>query len=219
MDKVMSTFAERLAQACRENEDIPEHGRGQQTYLAKKMRVSQEAVRKWFAGESLPKQAAMRKLSDILRVDHVWLALGTSYGEIEKRRVAAGRQDAAVYALAGYLIERGYNVAFADPSEGHDIDAIGHGVHRVIVLRNAAAESKTKWTVRFPLVSMDLAHVAALRKNQSVFAYDFIWISAQQLAEHGYREGNDVCVELKYNAEKNRYSIGSTPIGLFLDQY
>lgn len=215
----MSTFAERLAQSCRENADIPEFGRGQQTYIAKKMRVSQEAVRKWFAGESTPKQAAMRKLADILRVEHVWLALGTSYGEIEKRRVAAGRQDAAVYALAGYMIERGYNVAFADLPEGHDIDAIGHGVHRVILVRNASTESKTKWRVCFPLVSMDLANVVAIRRNQSVFAFDFIWISAPQLSAHGFREGNDICVDIKHNSATNRYSVGGEAVTLFLDQY
>lgn len=215
----MEEFEVRLAQACRENVDIPPHGKGQQTYLAEKMKVSQEAVRKWFAGESRPKQPTMRKLASVLNVDYVWLALGTSHGEIEKRRAAAGRQDSAVYALAGYIIEKGYNMAFAPADSDHDIDAIGHGVHRVIVVRPGTVEARNKWTVRFPLATMELANVAAFRRNDALFAYDFIWLTTQELTEHGFREGNDICVDLRFNPKSNRYTLGSKPMIKFLDQY
>lgn len=213
----MKEFATRLAQACKENIDIPAHGKGQQTYLAEKMAVSQEAVRKWFAGESRPKQPTMRKLASVLNVDYVWLALGTSHGEIEKRRLTAARQDAAVYALAGYLIEKGYNMAFSSEGSEHDIDAIGHGVHRVIVARAATSPSKNKWTVRFPLATMELANIAAMRRNGAVFAYDFVWFTAQELTEHGFREGNDICVDLRFNPKTNKYTLGGTPMMKFLD--
>ena len=214
----MEEFEVRLAQACRENVDIPPHGKGQQTYLAEKMKVSQEAVRKWFAGESRPKQPTMRKLAATLGVDYVWLALGTSHGEIEKRRAAAGRQDSAVYALAGYVIERGYNMAFAGSDADHDIDAIGHGVHRVIVVRSAEHQGRNKWTVRFPLATMELLNIAALRKNDALFAYDFLCLTAQELTEHGFREGNDICVDLRFNAKANRYTLSNKPVVRFLDQ-
>ena len=215
----MEEFEVRLAQACRENVDIPPHGKGQQTYLAEKMKVSQAAVRKWFAGESRPKQPTMRKLASVLNVDYVWLALGTSHGEIEKRRAAAGRQDSAVYALAGYIIEKGYNMAFASADSDHDIDAIGPGVHRVIVVRPGTVEARNKWTVRFPLATMELANVAAFRRNDALFAYDFIWLTTQELTEHGFREGNDICVDLRFNPKSNRYTLGSKPMIKFLDQY
>ena len=77
----MSEFHTRLLQGCRENPDIPEYGKGQQTFIAQRLGVSQEAVRKWFAGESKPKAAVGRKLAELLGVDYVWLALGTSHGE------------------------------------------------------------------------------------------------------------------------------------------
>lgn len=215
----MKNFAKRLAQACKENIDIPAHGKGQQTYLAEKMGVSQEAVRKWFAGESRPKQPTMRKLASVLNVDYVWLALGTSHGEIEQRRAAAGRQDAAVYALAGYVIEKGYNMAFSSEGAEHDMDAIGYGVHRVIVVRSAASPSKNKWSVRFPLASMELTNIAAMRRNDASFAYDFIWLTHRELTEHGFREGNDICVDLRFNPKTNKYTLGSKPMIKFLDQY
>lgn len=215
----MKNFAKRLAQACKENIDIPAHGKGQQTYLAEKMGVSQEAVRKWFAGESRPKQPTMRKLASVLNVDYVWLALGTSHGEIEQRRAAAGRQDAAVYALAGYVIEKGYNMAFSSEGTEHDMDAIGYGVHRVIVVRAAASPSKNKWSVRFPLASMELTNIAAMRRNDASFAYDFIWLTHRELTEHGFREGNDICVDLRFNPKTNKYTLGTKPMIKFLDQY
>ena len=215
----MEDFSVRLAQACRENVDIPAPGKGQQTFLAERMKVSQEAVRKWFAGESQPKQPTMRKLAGALGVDYVWLALGTSHGEIEKRRAAAGRQDSAVYALAGYVIERGYNMAFAGSDADHDIDAIGHGVHRVIVVRSAEHQGRNKWTVRFPLATMELANIAAMRRENHLFCYDFLWMTAQELTDHGFREGNEICVDLRFNPKADRYTLGNKPMIKFLDQY
>ena len=183
------------------------------------MKVSQEAVRKWFSGESRPKQPTVRKLASALNVDYVWLALGTSHGEIEKRRAAAGRQDSAVYALAGFVIEKGYNMAFAPADADHDIDAIGHGAHKVLVVRSANVASRNKWTVKFPLSSMELANIAAFRRHDALFAYDFLWLTAQELTEHGFREGNDICVDLRFNPKSNRYTLGSKTMIKFLDQY
>lgn len=183
------------------------------------MKVSQEAVRKWFSGESRPKQPTVRKLASALNVDYVWLALGTSHGEIEKRRAAAGRQDSAVYALAGFVIEKGYNMAFAPADADHDIDAIGHGAHKVLVVRSANVASRNKWTVKFPLSSMELANIAACRRHDALFAYDFLWLTAQELTEHGFREGNDICVDLRFNPKSNRYTLGSKTMIKFLDQY
>ena len=113
------------------------------------MKVSQEAVRKWFAGESQPKQPTMRKLAGALGVDYVCLALGTSHGEIEKgAQQRADRTQQFTRSRATLLSEA--TTCFGGSDADHDIDAIGHGVHCVIVVRSAEHQGRTKWTVRFP---------------------------------------------------------------------
>ena len=48
-------FARRLKQACDGNPLVPEYGKGQQVWFADRMELSQEAVRRWFEGESRPR--------------------------------------------------------------------------------------------------------------------------------------------------------------------
>ncbi len=86
----MTTFAQRLQMACADHPDIPDYGKGLQTELAKQMKVSQEAVRKWLSGESTPRQPAMIRLAKFLGVEYVWLALGTSETEFENMKQFMG---------------------------------------------------------------------------------------------------------------------------------
>ena len=57
----MQEFKDRLRKVCQDNPDIPLFNKGQQTFIAQKVGVSQEAVRKWFHGESKPKEASSKK--------------------------------------------------------------------------------------------------------------------------------------------------------------
>ena len=59
----MDNFAKRLLEACNASDEIPEYGKGQQTHLASLLNVSQEAVRKWFAGETVPRASMSMKLA------------------------------------------------------------------------------------------------------------------------------------------------------------
>ena len=170
----MSEFYTRLLQACSENPDIPEYGKGRQTYISQQMGVSQEAVRKWFTGESKPKSAIGRKLAALLGVDYVWLTLGTSHGEIEKRREAAGRQDAAVYALMSFLIEKGYSAAFDNENDNIDIVTIYQGQQNHIAVRQADGK-KENLTAAFSMsIINDVSTIIAVRTNTFSLSYDFL---------------------------------------------
>ena len=214
----MSEFHSRLLQACNDNPDIPEYGKGQQTFLSQRLDVSQEAVRKWFAGESKPKPVVGRKLADLLGVDYVWLTLGTSYGEIEKRKVAAARQDSALYALTGYLIEKGFACAF-DNNEGNHIDlmCIQQGVQNFIAVRSCKEHNDFLY-VGFPQSAInEVTTIAAVRTNSCSFAYDFLWIKPECWADYGQRSRNDIAV--KISRAKNTYELGGKPLRKYFDAY
>lgn len=70
---VKTAFASRLKELCDE-EGLPEHGR--QTALAKRFDVSQQAVKKWLSGESLPELEKLILLANWARVNVSWLAQG-----------------------------------------------------------------------------------------------------------------------------------------------
>jgi hypothetical protein len=69
-------FARRLNQACDDLGTVPPHGQGRQVFFARKLKVSQEAVRKWFAGEARPRVRMLVELAKILNVDPAWLSFG-----------------------------------------------------------------------------------------------------------------------------------------------
>lgn len=66
-------FSMRLKELCMEK-NLPEHGR--QTILRKILNVSQEAVRKWLDGESVPRHSHKVKLCEYFKVNYEWLSTG-----------------------------------------------------------------------------------------------------------------------------------------------
>lgn len=127
-----STFSKRLTQACDDNPLIPDYGHGRQVTIANKLDVSQEAVRKWFTGDSVPRSKKMKVLAEFLNVSEPWLALGISpsldrTARKEMVRVTKG----AVHMLAGMISLEGGNFAFPSPEDSRssfvDLYAIKDG--------------------------------------------------------------------------------------------
>lgn len=78
-------FAKRLDQALDSHPRSPE-GYGRNTWLMRELThenvtVSLEAIRKWLAGEVMPRRAKMAALAKILHVDETWLAMGAQPAE------------------------------------------------------------------------------------------------------------------------------------------
>lgn len=139
-------FAKRLKQACDRSPDVPPLGKGQQVWLAGRMGLSQEAVRRYFEGQSRPRPKLMTQLAKILNVDESWLALGKT-GDLtdSDRKKYSRKADAAAYMLFGIFMGAGYTCAFAeDGEEGVDFYAIRGG--RQIAVSVTVGFQKTKNT-------------------------------------------------------------------------
>lgn len=78
-------FAQRLARACDDSQIIPPYGKGRQVYIAKRLKVTQEAVRRWFSADSRPRVQIMSKLAALLEVDEAWLSLDDFPGPVHHR--------------------------------------------------------------------------------------------------------------------------------------
>jgi hypothetical protein len=74
-DALYAEFAKRLNSAL-DHAGIPKLNKGRQVALKHRMRVSQEAVRKWLAGESIPRHERLVQLSQWLAVSYAWLVSG-----------------------------------------------------------------------------------------------------------------------------------------------
>lgn len=72
-----SKFVERLNEACDLVGLEPLH-KGRQVTLSKKLGVSQQAVRKWFSGESRPSFERISELADVLGTSVAFLMGETS---------------------------------------------------------------------------------------------------------------------------------------------
>lgn len=69
-----AAFSSRLEEACSEKR-MPLRGR--QSAIARKLQVTQQAVRKWRAGEAYPDMSRAIELANWLEVNVVWLLQGT----------------------------------------------------------------------------------------------------------------------------------------------
>ena len=169
-------FHQRLTRSAGNSPQIPEYGMGRQTFIAKELGVSQEAVRKWFAGESKPRSAAMAKLATLLDVELVWLSLGVDHSETNSNRVMARRQDAGMYALTSYLIYSGYNVAFTfDESDNSDLTAMRNG--QITKFRTHSVEQTTGAIEALSAPTSSIVDVACVINTNLGFGIEFLDIS------------------------------------------
>lgn len=114
-----AAFAERMAQACDANIDIPQLNDGRLTWIHNQMRrreheVSLQTVMRWYYGAALPRQNKLISLADSLGVSPSWLSLGRS--EVEKIDTSTRRMnpEGAVHALAGHMQLAGIPCAFPE---------------------------------------------------------------------------------------------------------
>lgn len=169
-------FHQRLTRAAGNSSQIPEYGMGRQTFIAKELGVSQEAVRKWFAGESKPRSAAMSNLATLLDVELVWLSLGVDHSETNSNRVMARRQDAGLYALTSYLIYNGYSVAFTlDASDNSDLTAMRNG--QITKFRTHAVEQTSGAIEALAAPTGSIVDVACVINTNLGFGIEFLDIS------------------------------------------
>lgn len=122
-------FAARLISACDSCAHIPPPYQGRQTYIAGKISVSQEAVRKWLAGIAMPKRPKMEALATLLGVDYAWLSLGIKpEASMDSKRLAGKVVEAGAMLVAGKISLYGGTCSFPEPGEAE-------GVHLFAILK------------------------------------------------------------------------------------
>ncbi len=129
-------FLRRLEIACENNAQCPPDY-GKQKWVRERIfqkhgiKLSAEAVSKWFSGASRPTVKTMKHLASALEVDEAWLSLGKTpdLTPSEKKRYMLWA-DGSVNLLAGMIMLNGGQIAFnEDEAQEVDFFSIIHGKH------------------------------------------------------------------------------------------
>lgn len=186
-------FVKRLNQACDDIPDrIPPHGAGRQIELAKRMGMSQEGVRKWFAGEAMPRRGVMAKLANVLKVEEPWLALGIA-PEItrdEKRIRARNVQGASLLAMGAITVAGGACAIpdEEDPRKGYvDFYAIMHGMQMAVHVAYAKLVSPGAYEVTIPREHKDVRIIVAIPLGNN--RWDYVMLDTVNSPKHFTRKG------------------------------
>lgn len=148
-------FAKRLHIACDQNPHVPDYGRGRQTWVKERMKVSHEAVSKWFTGFARPKPEKMRQLAKVLGVDEAWLSLGiTPEIQPRERKTRTAALEGAVNYVMGLVQLNGGHCAPPPENDRRadsvDFYAILGGVQMAFLVSLATMTAKAEYRFRVP---------------------------------------------------------------------
>jgi transcriptional regulator with XRE-family HTH domain len=206
IDKVTHPdFAVRMAQACDGNPDVPPPNYGRLGWFVAQIEkksgqvVTQETVRKWFAGEARPRFKTLSTLAQVLKVDEAWLSIGKSPDLNEKqKRVRNASADGAVNVVAGFVGMCGAHPAFPRDDdvraaqEKIDLYAIIKGAQYAfhVVTGRLAGED---WTVSVPVEARATILIAVLLVGP--LQCEFFELDWEQVEVQGKRKGGTFEVE------------------------
>lgn len=199
-------FARRLKQACDDNPVIPEKGKGQQVWLAQKLDITQEAVRKYFEGINRPRPDKMKHIAKLLGVDESWLALGIN-PEMDGRqkRQYQNRADAATYIAFGVFMASGYTCAFGrEGDEVVDFYAIRGGQQKAISVTTARERSKSVWLLPVKTTYEHTMNIVVVPVRNTQF--DFVFMDTVGIAEHGQNRGG--IIEIIAHRDSRAFNTG-----------
>jgi len=198
----VNSFKDRLIYACNKNAKIPEYGQGQQVVIAKAMKVSQEAVRKWFVGTSKPRPNAMKALSAFLDVPYVWLSLGVDHTETAVFRDMSLKQDACLYAFVSYILGSGGSIAFnKGANDTSDVTVIKDGEIKKYSVYAAIKVTGSGQIFKLTSNTENVESVCAVKYDSFDVAYEFVHVPFEIAAEYA-KSGKDYIINnlqnLKY---------------------
>jgi transcriptional regulator with XRE-family HTH domain len=189
-----AAFAKRLIQACDQSSTVPPHGQGRQITIAKRLGVTQEAVRKWFAAEAIPRQAKMKELASVLEVEEPWLALGiTPELNRAEKRLRARNIDGAVLLVMGLNMLAGASCAQPgekDPKREYvDFYSILRGSQFAVHVTLAREVSPGSFEMMLPKEFRDVRNIAVIPVGKG--KYDFVDLVVSRVDEHKARKAGD----------------------------
>lgn len=190
-------FAQRMAQACDGNNAVPPPNYGRLQWFVDQMQekfqveTTPETIRKWFAGEALPRPKSMHMLAEILTVDEAWLSLGRA-PELDGRqqKLRNAEADGVVNVVAGFIQMCGSNPAFPEAGDKRaqrehiDIYAIVRGAQYAF---HVVLEKDGHFAI--PVGAVETFVVGVVRTGD--LSCDFVEIDADAIAA-GKRKGGFV---------------------------
>ena len=208
--RVSQEFAQRLQLACERCARCPtEMIRGKQKWLYDELmnkfgtRVSPEATRKWFAGETSPRQKTVKQIASILGVDFAWLAVGTEPNMDEKQKRHHNlKVSGAVNLLVGIIQLNGGGAAFSKDNS-NEITAIIDATLFTIEVRHPVAVSDTAFRITSSISDTPLVCVMG---GESLGALTILHIPRSLVETHGTDRGGYWDIDI--TKEKKHYSLG-----------
>lgn len=213
---IAQAFAARLEQALEVHPHSPK-GYGKQKWLLdrlaeKNVRLSAEAVSRWFRGVAKPHGKVMPKVAQVLDVDVAWLSLGIVPDSDQKTAKARNLQlSGVVNVLAGAIQLEGGSCAFSDDAESVvDIFAIIKGKQFSIHAALAKPAGKDgDFTIVVPAAFEAVTVFGAFLTT--IFSHiDFINIPNSLIKSAGRRRGG--FIELAVQKDGRSFMIGRQKI-------
>jgi len=209
-------FARRMAQACDGNPDVPPENYGRLGWFASRIErkpgefITQESVRKWFAGESIPRQKVLIQLAKLLKVEPAWLAMGRAPELTEKQaRVRNAAADGAVNVVAGFVRMCGSHPAFPTADDARateqkiDLYAIIRGAQYAFhVVTGDRVEGG--WKVAVPVDARETFVIAVLPVTD--LHCEFVELPWDSIEAEGTRKGGMFEVSIPSELEGKPWS-------------
>lgn len=186
-------FAKRLDSACDSIGHCPPKHKGRQSWVMRELKtrfkeeVTPETVRKWFAGEAMPRPDKTALLAEMLMVDVAWLQIGVDPDMTPRDRKARNAvADGAVNAVAGFIQMDGGHPAF--PKGGHPVDlhAIIRGAKYDFHICTADADGH----FHVPVDNEELIVLGVTRGEG--FCLEIYELTPDVIEKHGNRRGGSI---------------------------
>lgn len=211
-------FSRRLNQACDSHPHVPAYGQGRQEWVKNQLKVSSEAVRKYFQGEARPRPDKMRQLARVLEVDEAWLALGIAPDmQPSERRVRNAQVDGAVNVCMGLLQMNGGHCALpsdTDPRAAFvDFYAIIRGIQLAFHVSLAKHVSDGQYKFIIPKEYPECAVVGAVHVNP--MRVQFLTLGFAAIDRHKNRKGG--YYELVVSKRDSKYYTGRDELPVIKD--
>ncbi|OQM74908.1 hypothetical protein BFN67_04645 [Pseudaminobacter manganicus] len=184
------------------NPDVPDINFGRLTWFVEQLEkhgitVTVEGVRKWFYGETKPRDKTLNALAVILKVDPDWLASGRSPALTDREVKQIGNISSGVQALvAGFVQMDGGHTAFPatddrDAKEKHiDLYAIIRGAkynfHIATIVRKG---DETRIVVSRKAEGSTVVIAVERIEGFAIRIYEIDWAT---IVEKGERQNNDI---------------------------
>lgn len=182
--KPHKAFAERLEDIANSSDHVPPVNYGRLKWFAEKIskpdgdQVTNESVRKWFAGETKPREDQMAQLANLLGCDVSYLALGVSnVPTVKERLIRDSIASGGVNLVAGLIQMTGGTPAFPNESQLRsaphiDLFAVIKGAQYQIHVSVSAIDKDGAHTFRVPLKAT----------KQDCVIIGIRWVSMQDFA-------------------------------------